>query len=108
MPKVEEACGGELYIAQIDRFDNYKSPATFGAEHFSHEARMATALIEKWGMVAATPDGESSDGRQQLRMLSPNEVVRRACDTATIAIEAFRSLGWIHKLPKHLVEGSDE
>lgn len=45
-------------------------------------ARVACALLEKWGMVAAVEDGEDSAGRQKLRLMSPEELVKRAFDTA--------------------------
>ena len=58
-------------------------------------ARMAIDLIDKWGMVAATSDGEDSAGRAKLRLLAPDEMVQRACDTAALAMEAFRARGWM-------------
>jgi hypothetical protein len=60
-------------------------------------ARLACTLIEKWGMVAATvADGEDSAGRSRMRLLTPAEVVGRACETAERAIEEMHRLGWMH------------
>lgn len=61
----------------------------------NNQARLATILIEKWGMVLAESDGEDSSGRAKLRTAAPAEVVERACKTAELAIEAFRARGWI-------------
>jgi hypothetical protein len=65
--------------------------------HPDMRARLAMTLIEKWGMVAATvADGEDSAGRSRMRLLTPAEVVGRACETAERAIEAMHGLGWMH------------
>lgn len=63
------------------------------------EARLASFLIERWGIVAATPDGEDSSGRAKVRALAPGELVEKACETATLAVQAFRDRGWVTLLP---------
>jgi len=63
------------------------------------EARLATNLIEKWGMVAAMPDGEDSSGRQKARMMDPSEIVHRACETARLAADAFYAADWMVEIP---------
>lgn len=64
-------------------------------------ARLAVALIEKWGMVACDPmHGEDSAGRARMRLMKPGEVVDRACETAEIAVERMTRLGWLEALPK--------
>lgn len=63
------------------------------------EARMATAFIERWGMVAARPDGEDSAGRQKLSLLTPEELVGRACATAKLACQEFEKRGWMLHVP---------
>jgi hypothetical protein len=67
-------------------------------------ARMAVALIEKWGMVAAIPDGEDTAGRQKLRMMKPKEIVERAIDTAKMAMNAFEQEDWIDEFPSAMDE----
>lgn len=67
--------------------------------HLNQEARLAMSLIERWGMVAAKPDGEDGAGRQKLTCLSPEEVVSKACSTVSAAMAEFRQLGWILDLP---------
>lgn len=63
------------------------------------KARLSATLIEKWGMVAGIPDGEDSAGRSKLRLLTPQEVVDRATETADIVVDAFRTLGWVAASP---------
>ena len=46
----------------------------------------AAAFIERWGMVAAMPDGEDAAGRSKLRLMSPQELVDRAYETADLIV----------------------
>lgn len=62
-------------------------------------ANMAFALIERWGMVAATPDGEDSAGRQKFRLQTSDELVARAFTVATDAVRYALSLGYMRALP---------
>ncbi len=39
-------------------------------------------ICERWAMAVAMPDGEDSDGRAKLRLLTPQEVAERAVDIA--------------------------
>lgn len=50
-------------------------------------ARLAFALLEKWGPVCAMPDGEDSAGRAKIRPLTPNETVVRAFEIAEFAMQ---------------------
>ena len=68
-------------------------------ERIYAEAAFAMHLIERWGMIAATPDGEDSAGRAKLRPLSATEVVDRACDVSSTAFMAFRLRGWLETDP---------
>ncbi len=58
-------------------------------------ASFAMQLMERWGMVAATPDGDDSSGRQKMRHLDPDEVARFACETSQFAFAEFEKRGWI-------------
>lgn len=81
------------------KFGEYHTQAKY---HPDMRARLAMTLIEKWGMVAATvADGEDSAGRQRTRLLTPAEVVGRACETAERAVEEMHSLGWFHAVEAH-------
>lgn len=64
-------------------------------EILNQEARLACALIEKWGMVTGQIDGEDTAGRALLRECSPSEVVNRACTIVNDAMVEFRKRGWV-------------
>lgn len=81
------------------RYDDTQLLRMHDTDYPTWEARMASLLIEKWGLVAAAPDGEDSAGRSQVRLLNPNEVVERACTTAQLAVATFRERGWVYQMP---------
>jgi len=62
------------------------------------EAKLAFSLLERWGMVAASPDGEDSAGRQKLRLSTPEELVGRAFTVAKIAVDHARDNGLMHNM----------
>lgn len=68
-------------------------------ETINAEARLAVQFIERWAMVAGIPDGEDSAGRAKCRLMEPNEIVSRACETAEVLMQAFRERGWTILLP---------
>ena len=68
------------------------------AVNSSVEANFAAMMIERWGMVAATPDGEDSAGRQRLRLPTPEELVERAFECARIYMRVARNEGHIREL----------
>ena len=68
-------------------------------EYLEMEAKLATLLIEKWGLVAAIPDGEDSAGRQKLKMQTPDELVQRAFAVASLAMKTARKRGLVYKCP---------
>lgn len=72
------------------------------------EARLASEMIIRWGMVAAAPDGEDSAGRAKLRLLTPAELVERACESATLLIMECRARDWVHITPSINASGDKE
>lgn len=62
---------------------------------FDTKAEIALRMIERWGSVAAEPDGEDSTGRQQLKLQAPKDLVDRAVLTAELTMETFKNLGWL-------------
>lgn len=62
-------------------------------------ARLAMALIEKWALVAAIPDGEDSSGRAKCRLSTAQETVDRAVEMAGLAVSAFKERGWLVESP---------
>ncbi len=80
--------------------ENLKPTVTVQAgEHLQFEARLATQLIERWGMVMGKPGGEDSAGRAKIDIMPVDELVTRACDAAQQAAAAFRVRGWVLELP---------
>lgn len=63
------------------------------------EAKMATDMIVKWGMVAAEDDGEDTAGRHKIKLSSPKNLVDRAVEMAELACQAFEDKGWFLALP---------
>jgi len=66
----------------------------FETELLIKPARLAVALIERWGLVAGQPSGVDHAGRAKSRLMSPESVVDRACTTADLAFAEFRRRGW--------------
>lgn len=60
---------------------------------------LAENLLAKWGMVAATEDGEDSAGRQKMRLQTPEELAVRACDAADAIFAEFERRGWLIDVP---------
>ena len=56
-------------------------------------ARMAFALIERWGAVAAEADGEDSAGRAKLKLQPAAALVNRAFDIAEAATAEAKKRG---------------
>jgi len=65
----------------------------------TRRAILAMQLLERWGMVAAHEDGEDTAGRQKFRLLLPDELVSRACETADQAIMEIEKRGWYLEIP---------
>lgn len=62
-------------------------------------ADLTCDLIARWGMVAGLEDGEDSSGRAKLRLATPKEMVKRACDTAEMLIKEIEKRDWYLELP---------
>jgi hypothetical protein len=57
---------------------------------FDVEGKIVIDLITRWGMVAAMPDGEDSAGRQKLRLMTPEELVERAVESARLFVKVAK------------------
>lgn len=79
--------------------------------HRSHapfpQAEMAIEFMSKLALVTACPDGEDAAGRQKLRLMTPEEVVGRACEMANLAWSQFETRGWLLPLPMPQPEASE-
>lgn len=74
-------------------------PVIHGTKALQGTARLAATLIERWGLVAAEVEGEDSAGRAKIRRLTPDELVRDACNTAEAAWDEFEKRGWLLDIP---------
>lgn len=63
------------------------------------QAHIATDLMKHLAIVAGVPDGESSDGQQKFRLMTPDEVVERATGIAEKAWQEYEKRGWLLALP---------
>ena len=66
-------------------------------------AQYAMDLAKHIGIAFAAPDGEDSSGRQKMKVLTPDEVARRACEISDSIFAIFDSRGWILDLPHDAV-----
>jgi hypothetical protein len=80
----------------VNKYSNSAHIMTHESEILENEARLAMIMIEKWGMVAALPDGEDTTGRQKMRIMTPTELVNRAFITAKLAMAYARKNGLVH------------
>lgn len=79
--------------------NNRKEVRIERTEHPTEEADLAASFIEKFGAVAAVPDGYDDAGRQKMRLMTPKELVERATETAALAFAEFRARGWMVPIP---------
>lgn len=90
----------EIEFRVQSRYSNDKRMvAIHQRESATWKARLACALIERWGLVVGAPDGEDSAGRSKGRKMLPAELVAEATEVADLAIEEFRRRGWVIELP---------
>ena len=63
---------------------------------------IACVLVERWGTVAAEPDGEDSTGRAKMKLQTPQDLVNRAITTAEILVEGLQQRGHMLRLPEEM------
>lgn len=64
---------------------------------WNQKAELAVQLMKFWQPVI--PDGQNSRGYTLFRQCSPEEIVTLAAEVADLAVETFRTRGWILDLP---------
>ena len=81
--------------------DRYRTPEMhrYDSHGMSLVGRMAEAYVERWGMVAAIPDGEDSGGRQKMRLPTTKELVDRAFDIAEAVFSTATERGNVFEAP---------
>ena len=72
------------------------------------KATLALSMVERWGPVAGMPDGEDSAGRQKLRIQNVDELVDRACSTADMLVNAFKTRNWLLNVPAPKLDDEKE
>lgn len=90
--------GDKGYVVRKD-YNGNKEAVLFATNVLQLRGEIAVELVSKWGMVAGTPDGEDSTGRQKLRLLTPEELVERACKTSALLVESMQVSNWMLNLP---------
>src|SRR5687768_10462304 len=63
------------------------------------EGHIALDLLRHLAIAACEPGGENSDGSQALRLLTPEEVAKRACDIAASMYGELITRGWMIEVP---------
>jgi hypothetical protein len=71
-------------------------------KHLDPRAEFAAQMIRTWGIVAGRPadTGEAADERG-VALLSPAELVSRACEITDLAMAEFERRGWVVNLPAY-------
>ena len=83
-----------------DRYDNdRKTVVVHDDEYLSLRAKLTFQLIERWGLVAAMPDGEDSSGRAKLRLPTSQELVTRSCEISELLFDECGRRNWLIKGP---------
>lgn len=91
-------------------YSGKKTVVAYETESLDNVGRLAIVLIEKWGLVAATPDGEDTAGRAKALLPSNSELVERALDIAALFYAEARTRGHVVTLPdlNEINEGLDK
>ena len=79
----------------IERYDNEPKTNLNDIDVFSKRAVMVMEMISRWGMVAGEPDGEDSNGRTKLKLLSEKDLVKRAFKISDLMFEELEIRDWM-------------
>lgn len=90
MKEKSELIYGSSYNTEV-KINNRQQP--------NQQARMALALVERWGMVAGMPDGEDSTGRAKLRLSTPEELADRAVAASYAIYNKIEANDWFIMIP---------
>ena len=74
----------------VDKYTRY---------HPNIKASLALELVSRWGMAAGTDNGETSTGHPRLRLLTTDELVDRAVESADKLVNSLHRLGWLEESP---------
>lgn len=59
------------------------------------QAQFAMDMMKHLAVATGYPDGESSDGRSKLRLMTPEEIVDRCVEITERSFAAFDKKGWL-------------
>lgn len=82
-----------------EKYGHEKQVRIFHTEMPNAVAQFAMQLMEKFGTVAAIPDGEDTGGRQRCRLQTPEELVTRSFEISEFAFAQARSRGHMVQVP---------
>lgn len=103
-------------MAKSNDILSYRTTKTYGQPNLAlsnkqvpdDRARFAMAIIERWALVSATPDGEDSAGRQKLKLTPEPEIVKRAFALADLAWQETLSRDWFIDIPESAYEEAEK
>jgi hypothetical protein len=87
------------FIVVCDRYDLEHQVMCHRTFQPHGVAELAMKLAESWGMIAGIPDGVDDAGRQKLRLMTPDEVVERATQTAEAIYTKLHEKKWMVEVP---------
>ena len=82
-----------------DRLEYEKEVKLYYTEAPNQECQFALQMLERFGLIAARPDGEDTAGRQKGELLPVADTVARAFDLAEEAFRVARARGLMLTLP---------
>jgi hypothetical protein len=94
----------DIGFLEREGYGNSKEIVVYQKTAANNRARLAVSMLERWGAVAGTPDGEDSAGRAKLNHMPVDDMVKRACETAEKAFIEFERRGWLLDLPKPILQ----
>ena len=80
---------------------NLPKIAIHDTERPTAEGMFALSLIEKWGMVQGSPEGEDSAGRAKMNQMPIAETIDRAFEMSELAFKRMRKDGLMNTLPTY-------
>ncbi|MFQ5729316.1 MAG: hypothetical protein ACE5GN_03040 [Waddliaceae bacterium] len=87
--------------------DRYDSRAIFihhDTKMLNSKARFAISLCERWALVSARTEGETSDGSStKIVSLNPTEIAKRSCNIAEAIFKEFDDRGWVFEVDEYEV-----
>ena len=81
------------------KYTHRPEPMIHNTEHLTPEGAFMMALVERWGMVMATDDGEDSAGRKKSRIMTEDELITRTANIADLAYKVARENEWTITVP---------